>query len=150
MIEKISETHIRQEKVNQLKAKLIKQIPTEVNRNLLALTKIFSGTKDQDEIRYLVNETHALYVLETFLRHEGTFMHYHDVRKDLDMIVYKVSVNAIDWMLQNENLLSDVLFHIEDNGGCAEALLCDEFFERKVFSAIEMALWDKKKEKGKR
>lgn len=145
MSEKLSEMPIRQEKVNQLKTKLLGEVSEELNHyfEMLHENKYDVGDKHAKKI---ITRMHNLYELQTFLNWDGAFMYTHNVYENLDEIVYELSSNTLDWMLQEEFLLSHILFRIEDSKAPVEAVLSDTFFQYEVFGVFDKIEWDKKKE----
>lgn len=147
MSEKLSEMPIRQEKVNQLKTKLLGEVSEELNHyfEMLHENKFVAGDEHAEKI---ITRMHNLYELQAFLNWEEGFMCAHNVYPEVDVIVYKLDSNTIDWMLQEEHLLNHILFYIEHSRQPAELVLSDRFFQYDVFSTFDKIAWDKKKEQS--
>lgn len=144
MYEKLSEKSIRQEKVQKLKSQLMAQILNQLNLHAETLrTEPFEASSlfFRDEI----NEIHALFALKDYLSDNDTFMHVLSIYTDKDVIVYEMSIETLDWMLQEESLLSSILFHIKKTGWDAPHLLCDKFFEYEVFGIMDRIAWDNRR-----
>ena len=144
MSEKWSERHLRAEKVQTLKERLLEEISDKKFAILTAFDITRCKSSCSDDVKEYVEALHNLYVVEDYLKDKGTFMGFHAIDRKEDVVVYKLNGNTLDWMLQNNHLLTDIMASIYHCGGCSEVVLSDRFFEFEVFGVIDRCLWDER------
>lgn len=148
MSEKLSEKHLRAQKVAALKERLIDDINNAIFINVQNMELEHLHTSCSESVMPYVEVLHKLGVLKNRLEHDdGLFMRYSYSDEQQDLIDYEVSEETLDWMVQNESLLSDILYHVERSRHPIENVLCDKFFDSQVFGFWEKMSWRNQKEK---
>lgn len=148
MSEKWSERDLREQKIETLKGRLLGEVGEALEWRLLELRSLpeESIKSNRGLVREILDEAHDLYALEDYLKKDSLFMGFHNVYLEQDVAFFKVHGETLDWMLQNEDLLPHIMFTIRRTGLVAEQVLCEEFFEREVFSVMERVLFEKKQQ----
>lgn len=146
MPEKISESAIRQNKVNTLKAKIHKEIEkytSSIRENMkILLEQEIINTEMWD---YCVNVAFFLTQLTEFVDWEGAFQNKEAENPKKDAVVYTISVDEIDIWLQEEfNFVSHLLSVIKYDDGFATiaAYLNDRFLSRGLLSIVERTIYE--------
>ncbi|MEE1504301.1 MAG: hypothetical protein UGF89_08690 [Acutalibacteraceae bacterium] len=143
--EKLSEQNIRKEKIEKLKEKLNKQI-TEKTDRILVKFRTAQYKAGDEKVRVLSTKLHNLFILQDYLGWDDTFNHAAGVCVEKDRVVYQLDIDTIDWMLNEEFLLNNILRAIERTGECAEIVLSDTFFQYEVCSVLDKVIWQNKQE----
>jgi hypothetical protein len=151
MYEKISETAIRQSKINALKTKIRKEIEkytSSIRENMKILLKQeIINTEMWD---YCVNVAFFLTQLTEFVDWEGAFQNKEAENPNEDIVVYTISIDEIDiWLQENFNFVSHLLSVIEHDNGFANiaGYLDDRFLSRGLLNIVERTLYEQKQPK---
>lgn len=146
MYEKISETAIRQSKINTLRTKIHKEIEkytSSIRENMKILLE--EEIINPDMWDYCVNVAFFLTQLTEFVDWEGAFQNKEAENPKKDAVVYTISVDEIDIWLQEEfNFVSHLLSVIKYDDGFATiaAYLNDRFLSRGLLSIVERTIYE--------
>ena len=151
MYEKISETAIRQSKINALKTKIRKEIEkytSSIRENMkILLEQEIINTEMWD---YCVNVAFFLTQLTEFVDWEGAIQNKEAENPNEDIVVYTISIDEIDiWLQENFNFVSHLLSVIEHDNGFANiaGYLDDRFLSRGLLNIVERTLYEQKQPK---
>lgn len=151
MYEKISETAIRQSKINTLKTKIHKEIEkytSSIRENMKILLE--EEVINPDMWDYCVNVAFFLTQLTEFVDWEGAFQNKEAEYPMKDAVVYTISIDEIDIWLQEEfNFVSHLLFVVKHDDGFANiaGYLDDRFLSRGLLNIFERTLYEQKQPK---
>lgn len=151
MYEKISETAIRQSKINALKTKIRKEVEERTYRVQASMRMLLEQeTRNAEEWGYCVNLAFFLTQLTEFISWEGAFQNKEVEYPNEDIVVYTISIDEIDiWLQENFNFVSHLLSVIEHDNGFANiaGYLDDRFLSRGLLNIVERTLYEQKQPK---
>ena len=139
---KISEKHIREAKIAQLRNKIAEEYKVEV-------VKYRKDIQDDAYWEEAMLCLHALYCLNTWI-HKHDFMIALDVNEAHDYIVYPISDKIIDMLLDEDIHISDYyLAAVAHNHDLKYSIGCltDSFFAHQFFSCVDHCIYDNKLKK---
>lgn len=146
MYDKYSEMHLRQEKVNKLKSKLLAEIDEELKKVFMGLREFYEPEIDKEWVigtRYS-QRLHNLFVLKHYLEYERSFMDFHNIYEEQDIIVYKLSDRMLDIYSNMDMALIRILTALETSGGIVEEMMDDQSFEHGLLTTLEIMIEEKK------
>lgn len=146
MLEKISESAIRQNKINTLKAKIhneIEEYTASIRENMKILLE--EEIINPDMWDYCVCVAFFLTQLTEFVDWEGAFQNKEAENPKKDAVIYTISVDEIDIWLQEEfNFVSHLLSVVKYDDGFANiaGYLDDKFLSRGLLCIIERTIYE--------
>lgn len=148
MDEKLSNKHLRQDKVNFIKQKLLIDIETIKSEYVGAIRSAECTNGDPEIIRYSVTMLHYLYILHDYLAEESAFMQYRYMDEEDDIICYDIDMDMIEYILHDGiNALSIVERMI--NKSAFKGAVSDQFIDVHVLTPFHRMGWSiMKKEFG--
>lgn len=151
MHEKISESAIRQSKINALKTKIRKEVEERTYRVQASMRVLLEQkTRSAEEWGYCVNLAFFLTQLTEFISWEGAFQNKEAEYPNEDIVIYTISIDEIDiWLQENFNFVSHLLSVIEHDNGFANiaGYLDDRFLSRGLLNIVERTLYEQKQPK---
>lgn len=151
MHEKISESAIRQSKINALKTKIRKEVEERTYRVQASMRVLLEQkTRSAEEWGYCVNLAFFLTQLTEFISWEGAFQNKEVEYPNEDIVIYTISIDEIDiWLQENFNFVSHLLSVIEHDNGFANiaGYLDDRFLSRGLLNIVERTLYEQKQQK---
>lgn len=142
--EKISEKHLREEKVKKVKEKIFAEIEEWLN-DAKHIIKISLENNDEEEFNFWVTRAFNLARLKEYMQMENCFLSYHAMYDDQDTIVYRIPDKNLNiWLQDGYNFVSRFLGD-SDHADVFD-LLNDNYFAYKHISIIEEIVYDKKQE----
>lgn len=151
MSEKISESAVRQSKINALKTKIRKEVEEHtccVQASMKMLLE--QETINAEEWSYCTALAFFLTQLTEFISWEGAFQNKEVEYPNKDIVVYTIPLDEIDiWLQENFNFVSHLLSVIKQNNGFANIAryLDDRFLSRGLLSILERTLYEHKSER---
>lgn len=149
-MEKISEKHLREEKVRKVKEKILKEIAEEVGRckNGIGYALDYDDEEYFDEMIFRI---HSLFRLKKYIEREYTFMKETALNYDSDLVIYTVSIDYINiWLQDDYNFVSEFIVNAEKeerNRVLIECMLNDEYFGIDFTSIFDKIAYDEKVKK---
>lgn len=138
MAEKISESHVREEKVRKVKEKILTEIKKEQER---AKWLMQHGNKSMFDV--FVEEYYHLMQLKNYMENKNSFSECETMVKDNDYVVYTVATVNIDiWLQENYNFTRNFLSEVEERPWALYEMLTDEYFGYHFTSILEKAMYD--------
>lgn len=151
MYEKISESAIRQDKINALKTKIhneIEEYTASIRENMKILLE--EEIINPDMWDYCVCVAFFLTQLTEFVDWKNAFQNKEAEFPKEDAVVYTISVDEIDIWLQEEfNFVSHLLSVVKYDDGFANiaGYLDDRFLSRGLLNIVERTLYEQKQPK---
>lgn len=149
MAEKFSERHLRIEKVRKIKEKVFREIAhkeTLIENTLIASLSAGRGV----HFNVVESSIERLYVLKhlvEFLQDESTFMQALVCDLDVDAVIYQVSDEKLNIILQDDFDFVGEFLSTQRLYGCNFAhMLTEKFFANEFISVMEMALYRQRQE----
>lgn len=148
MSEKISEKHIRQEKINKIKEIGLKEIQQYKEKYFKEVVSLYYSDYDKkiEELDYFNKIYHQVLLLESCLKTKDFLMDYLNKYPEYDKINYVVSINDIDMWLE-AGVLDHYLVVMERNHYDYILSLPDRHFSsiyNNFFSVFEKIIYDEK------
>lgn len=151
MSERISESTIRQSKINALKTKIRKEVEERTYCMQASMRMLLEQeTMNAEEWSYCVNLAFFLTQLTEFINWEGAFQNKEAKYPNEDIIIYTISIDEIDiWLQENFSFVSHLLSVIEHDNGFANiaGYLEDRFLSRGLLNIVERTLYEHKSER---
>lgn len=149
MNEKISETAIRQDKINLLKRKIkdeIKEYETNVKLNIKILLE--DDDLNYEVWKHYIDMAFFLEKLKYFVDSEKSFWSIIARDYKTDTVIYVISLDDIDiWLQEDYNFVHSLFFCVENVLGQLDFILTDKFLGTQLISVFERVLYSKSKEK---
>ena len=142
--EKISEKHLREEKVKKVKEKILAEIEEWLD-DAKQLIKLFLENNDEEEFNFWIARTFNLARLKEYIQMENCFLGYHAMYNDADTIVYTIPDKNLDIWLQDDYNFTSSFLHRADHTDVFD-LLNDKYFAYNHTSIIEEIVYDKKQQ----
>lgn len=146
MSEKISESAVRQSKINALKTKIRKEVEeytccVQASIRMLLEQEIMNA----EEWGYCVNVAFFLTQLTEFVDWDGAFQNKEVEYPNKDIVVYTIPLDEIDiWLQENFNFVSHLLSVINHGNGFANIAryLDDRFLSRGLLNVVERTIYE--------
>jgi hypothetical protein len=150
MYEKISEAHIREEKIKRLKEKALKEIEKEMELCKRDLIYDLTVEMDAEEFENTIKIVHSLYKLKEYINSEYSFMRYTYKNYNLDIVIYEIPIKNIDIWLQDDcTFITKFMLDNMEDGFVAENVMYDRYFSYDYIGIIESIEYDEKLKKEK-
>lgn len=149
-MEKISESHIREEKIKKLKEQILSEIDKCSKRNIEYLKTLISQDEiDQEEYDYIITQEFNISKLKDYVNFKGSFNSFSAKYPSEDIIIYLVHIDNINiWLQEDYNFVGEFLAHIEyDNIKDVFTMLNDRYFAYEFTSIFDLARYHEKMEK---
>ena len=140
--EKISEKHLREEKVKKLKEKILVEIK-EYSDDARRYIKNFPADGNEKRWKSLVSREFTLLKLKEFIQKKDCFLRARKIYPEDDIIIYTIPDKNLNiWLQEDYKFVSNFLFNAVD---CSVFdLLNDDYFAYEHTSIIEHAMYDEK------
>ena len=144
MREKVSERHLREEKVKKVKEKIL----TEISEKLVKFKKeIILHVSNDECFDYYIKRCFALHRLKEYLGCEYTFMEVEVEYPDRDIIIYTISDRDLNiWLQDTYSFTSEFLHNAVEFEHDIYSILNDRYFAHQFINLIDYATYDEKKE----
>ena len=147
MSSKYSERHIRQAKIDEFRKQLLEQIHWELEGKFEILSDIYCRVKDLDKMRVYISDIADLYILENTIKRENFLMEVYKIDESIDYIVYAVTDEALDFIVQHDDILYKILSTMEVSCLILDNELDDSYFESEVYTIVDRIIWEEMREK---
>lgn len=138
---KLSEKSIREAKVEQVKAKILREISTTM-RTLKRELGLCLDSEDNRRFAELTKEIFALLSLKEHLEDEWTFIRWVTMRPDMDIIVYYVDDELLDvWSREDYPFVFNFLNQAHEHKYDVAPMLDDQYFGREFTGVIDQLVY---------
>lgn len=141
MPEKISESHIREEKVRKLKEKILEEIKKE--QNVLR----FMMTENNCDFDEYATKYYQLMQLKEYMESKAAFCQYEVYDENKDYVVYTVDSKLLDiWLQKKYNFALQFLHNLKR---CPDELfetLNNDYFGHHFTNMYDIIAYDEKQE----
>lgn len=151
MLEKISESAIRQSKISALKTKIRKEVEERTCCMQASMRMLLEQeTMNDEKWGYCINLAFFLTQLTEFINWEGAFQNKEAEYPNEDIVIYTIPIDEIDiWLQENFSFVSHLLSVVEHDNGFANiaGYLDDRFLSRGLLNIVERTLYEQKQPK---
>lgn len=146
MYEKISETPIREAKIQKLKDKILREIEKYSTSVKNQMKLYLEDNKDNIEYwNFLITREFILLKLKEFIKDKSAFQSIEAMYGDIDTIVYQVSDRELNiWLQDDYDFVNNFLCRIDENNGSwyIGDFLNNRFFGYQATNIIDYAIYD--------
>lgn len=140
MYEKISETHLREEKVRKVKEKILEEIEKAFDINRFFMEARFEDgiIPAPHEWRDLIEKEYFLIKLKDFIESKNCFMKFNMKYEEYDAIVWTIpDINLNIWLQDNYNFTTQFIAFCKRHNCCVCDVLDEEFLAYDFISLID-------------